>query len=94
LQQCKRDLDPTRKHHHAPLETAHIDFHLLHNAIERLPVEEIRERRRNFNILYEEAMISCTDRGMSFTAMLVMLAHYKFIDDNKALRYFPLDPQY
>jgi voltage-dependent calcium channel len=59
----------------------------LRNSIDRLPLAEIRERRRNFNILYEEAMISAESRGISFTAMLLMLAHYKFIDDNKALRY-------
>lgn len=53
-----------------------------------MPVAEIRERRRNFSILYEEVMISADERGISFTAMLLMLAHYKFIDDNKALRYF------
>jgi hypothetical protein len=32
-------------------------------------------------------MISAESRGISFTAMLLMLAHYKFIDDNRALRY-------
>ena len=30
-------------------------------------------------------MMSAGDRGISFTSMLLMLAHYKFIDDNKAL---------
>jgi len=58
---------------------------LLGNAMDRLPVEEIRERRRNYNMLYEEAMVSAGERGISFTAMLLMLAHYKFIDDYKAL---------
>jgi len=87
MQQIKGDIDPTKKHSHAPMETDHIDLSLLQNAISRLPVVEIRERRRNFNILYEEAMISADERGISFTAMLLMLAHYKFIDDNNALRY-------
>jgi hypothetical protein len=32
-------------------------------------------------------MISAEERGISFTRMLLMLAHYKFIDDNKALGY-------
>lgn len=76
LQQCRRETD-----------VSDIDLHLLRNSIDRLPIEEIRERRRNFNILYEEAMISADHRGISFTRMLLMLAHYKFIDDNKALRY-------
>ena len=87
LQQCKRDLDPTKEHTHGATDADHIDLRLLQNSIDRLPVEEIRERRRNYNILYEEAMISADARGISFTAMLLMLAHYKVIDDNKALRY-------
>ena len=33
-------------------------------------------------------MLSGNEKGISFTGMLLMLAHYKFIDDNKALRYF------
>ena len=88
LQQCKRDPDPAKEHTHGPTDTDHIDLRLLQNSIDRLPVEEIRERRRNYNMLYEEAMISAEARGISFTAMLLMLAHYKFIDDNKALRYY------
>jgi hypothetical protein len=87
LQYVKQDIDPTKKPSHTPMETDHLDLRLLENAVCRLPVAEIRERRRNFNILYEEAMISADERGISFTAMLLMLAHYKFIDDNKALRY-------
>jgi hypothetical protein len=69
----------------APTDIRNIDLHLLRNSIDRLPVEEIKERRRNYNILYEEAMISADERGISFTRMLLMLAHYKFIDDNKSL---------
>ena len=71
-------------------DISNIDLRLLRNSIDRLPIDEIRERRHNFNILYEEAMLSAEDRGVSFTAMLLMLAHYKFIDDNKALRYLAL----
>ena len=87
LQQCKLEVDPTKVHTGAPTDISNIDLHLLRNAIDRLPIEEIRERRRNYNILYEEAMISADERGISFTSMLLMLAHYKFIDDNKALGY-------
>jgi len=86
LQQC-RDHDPMKVNHNDPYDISNIDLHLLRNAVDRLPVHEIRERRHNFNILYEEAMVSADERGISFTQMLLMLAHYKFIDDNKALRY-------
>lgn len=84
LQRCKRD---PKEHTHASTDIGHIDLGLLQKSIDQLPVEEIRERRRNYNILYEEAMISAGPKGISFTALLLMLAHYKFIDDNKALRY-------
>jgi voltage-dependent calcium channel len=91
LQQCRREADPSKIHlGGAHRDVSDIDVRLLRNSIDRLPVEEIRERRRNFNILYEEVMISADHRGISFTRMLLMLAHYKFIDDNKALRFiFP-----
>ena len=85
LQQC-RDHDPTKINRGDPYDIKNIDLHLLRNSVDRLPVDEIRERRHNFNILYEEAMMSADERGISFTQMLLMLAHYKFIDDNKALR--------
>ena len=83
LQNCKREIDSSNTR----TDIGDVDLQLLRNCIDRLPVEEIRERRRNFNIMYEEAMISADERGISFTAMLLMLAHYKIIDDNKALRY-------
>ena len=88
LQQCKKDVDLTKMAVDNSMDISHIDLRLLRTSIDRLPVEEIRGRRRSFNILYEEAMISAEKRGISFTAMLLMLAHHKFIDDNKALRYY------
>jgi hypothetical protein len=84
------ETDPTKVPTGSGTDISNIDLHLLRNSIDRLPIDEIRERRHNFNILYEEAMLSAEDRGVSFTAMLLMLAHYKFIDDNKALRYLAL----
>jgi voltage-dependent calcium channel len=86
LQQITRDPNIARTRVDDPTDTSNIDLQLLENAVARLPVEEIRERRRNFNILYEEATLSADEKGISFTGMLLMLAHYKFIDDNKALR--------
>lgn len=87
LQQCKTEFGQTNPQLNDQINSYNINLKLLNNCISRLPVEEIRERRRNFNILYREAMTSAEGRGMSFTAMLLMLAHYKIIDDNKALRY-------
>jgi voltage-dependent calcium channel len=87
LQQIKRDPNLPWTRLDDPTDTSNIDFECLRNSIARLPVDEIRERRRNFNVLYEEAISSADEKGISFTGMLLMLAHYKFIDDNKALRY-------
>jgi voltage-dependent calcium channel len=90
LQQIRRDPNVPWRREDDPTDTSNIDLQLLQNSVSRLPVDEIRERRRAFNLLYEEAMLSADEKGISFTGMLLMLAHYKFIDDNKALRYLHL----
>jgi voltage-dependent calcium channel len=85
LQQCKLG-DESDKIAITPLEAEiGMDLTAFRNCIDRLPLAEIKERRRNYNILYEEAMMSATERGISFVTMLLMLAHYKFIDDTQAL---------
>jgi hypothetical protein len=56
-------------------QLAQIDFH------------NVRQRRHLFARLYNEARISEeSGRGISFTKMLIILAHYKLIDDEKALQ--------
>src|SRR5947207_11248314 len=84
MQQCKLDGQTSKLSSTALEAELNLDLCAFRSCIADLPIAEIKERRRNFNILYEEAMMSATDRGISFTAMLLMLAHYKFIDDNKA----------
>lgn len=64
-----------------------IDVHRLNARLARLPVKEIRERRRRLNVFYEEVLNSADiDRGISFESLLMILAHYKIINDNKSLR--------
>lgn len=47
---------------------------------------KIRKRRTLFSRIYHEAMISQEPgKGISFTNMLLMLAHHKLIDDREAL---------
>lgn len=59
----------------------------LNNRLNRIDVEEVRERRRRYNIFYEEVMVSADpDRGISFTTVLMILAHYNIINDSKSLR--------
>ncbi|KAK3698461.1 calcium channel protein [Vermiconidia calcicola] len=64
-----------------------IDLDKLNRRIAELPVNEIRRRRRRMREFYEEVLVSADpDRGISFNALLMILAHYKVINDNKALR--------
>lgn len=64
-----------------------IDVRLLNDRLSVMPVEEIQDRRRRLNIFYEEVMDSADpDRGIAFTTVLMILAHYKVINDNKSLR--------
>ena len=65
-----------------------IDLHKLNRTLANIPVEEIRKRRMRLNIFYEEVLVSADpDRGISFNALLMILAHYKVINDNKSLKY-------
>lgn len=65
-----------------------VDLFKLARALNAIDPAEVRERRRLYNHLYHEAIIEAEEnpRGISFSSMLVLLAHYKLIDDEKALR--------
>ncbi|KAI0146569.1 ion transporter [Pestalotiopsis sp. NC0098] len=64
-----------------------IDVKKLNERLNQIDVVEVRERRRRFNIFFEEVMVSADpDRGISFTTVLMILAHYKIISDSKSLR--------
>lgn len=63
-----------------------VDVRRVESIIRQIDFQKVRERRRTFERLYHEARISAEPgRGISFTNMLMMLAHYKLIDDEKAL---------
>ncbi|EIW66778.1 hypothetical protein TREMEDRAFT_40774 [Tremella mesenterica DSM 1558] len=63
-----------------------VDVRKVETLVERIDFNRVRDRRRVFNRLYHEARISEEPgRGISFTHMLMMLSHYKLIDDEKAL---------
>ncbi|KAI9710920.1 MAG: calcium channel protein [Bogoriella megaspora] len=71
----------------APGPPVEIDLNKLRERLARLPVAEIRRRRERMNQFYEEVLVSADpDRGISFNALLMILAHYKVINDNKSLR--------
>ncbi|OCF72967.1 high-affinity cell membrane calcium channel [Kwoniella mangroviensis CBS 8886] len=64
-----------------------VDIRRLEAQIAHIDYRQVRERRLLFSRLYSEAKISEENgRGISFTSMLMMLAHYKLIDDEKALQ--------
>jgi hypothetical protein len=65
-----------------------IDLKKLNERLSRLDIGKARERRRRFNIFCEEVMVSADpERGISFTTVLMLLAHYNIINDSKSLRY-------
>lgn len=64
-----------------------IDLDKLNRRLSDLPVDEVRKRRARMNTFYEEVLVSADpDRGISFNGLLMVLAHYKVINDNKSLK--------
>ncbi|KAK0633365.1 Ion transport protein-domain-containing protein [Immersiella caudata] len=64
-----------------------IDLKKLNERLAKIDVAQVRERRRRFNIFFEEVMVSADpERGISFTTVLMILAHYNIISDSKSLR--------
>jgi len=63
-----------------------IDLTLLSSALRTVDYASVARRRRLYDRLYHEALVSDEPgRGMSFANMLLLLAHYKLIDDDEAL---------
>ncbi|KZO97216.1 hypothetical protein CALVIDRAFT_513490 [Calocera viscosa TUFC12733] len=68
---------------------AGLDMKKLEDVLSNMDRKEVHRRRARYNRLYNEAIIADKDnggRGISFTDMLIMLAHYKLIKDETALR--------
>ncbi|WYZ42990.1 hypothetical protein EsH8_VI_000689 [Colletotrichum jinshuiense] len=67
--------------------SAGIDIQRLNRRLAQIDVFKVRERRRRFNIFFEEVMVSADpDKGISFTSVLMILAHYNIINDSKSLK--------
>jgi hypothetical protein len=70
------------------IEPREIDINKLNARLAELPIREIRLRRARMNKFYEEVLVSSDhDRGISFNSLLMILAHYNVINDNKSLRF-------
>jgi hypothetical protein len=65
-----------------------LDLRKLAKNLSTINSEEIWRRRKVYNRLYWEArLLSQGDvKGISFQSMLILLSHYKLIDDEKALK--------
>lgn len=67
--------------------SAGVDIQRLNRRLAQIDVVKVRERRRRFNIFFEEVMVSADpDKGISFTSVLMILAHYNIINDSKSLK--------
>lgn len=67
-------------------ETGGIHVRKLNKLFNKIDFGEIRKRRAVYMRIYHEANVMCyRGEGISFTDMLVLLAHHKLIDDREAL---------
>lgn len=68
--------------------TAGIDLDILDNNLNIIDRASVKRRKELYNRLYHEARISYEPgKGISFTNMLLLLAHHKLIVDREALVY-------
>lgn len=71
-----------------------VDVGKLQQITSHIDYTKVRARRQTFARLYNEARISEEPgRGIGFTAMLLLLAHHKLIEDEEALQYAVSDPE-
>ncbi|CAG8439201.1 10106_t:CDS:10 [Funneliformis caledonium] len=73
------------------LEVENLDIKKLEHSLSKINLNQVYKRRKIYNQLYQEALLSVekdsngNEKGISFTSMLIMLAHYKLINDDKCL---------
>ncbi|KAF3904350.1 hypothetical protein AA313_de0206632 [Arthrobotrys entomopaga] len=64
-----------------------VDLKALNRRLSGLPTWRIRRQRHTYARFVEECLVAADkERGISFTTVLLILAHYKLIVDNKSLR--------
>ncbi|KAI0247528.1 Ion transport protein-domain-containing protein [Lactifluus subvellereus] len=86
LASCTDTTDPDYKWTPGTKSTHGVNLGLLNATLSRIDHEAIRGRRKLFSCLYHEAILTHErGKGISFTDMLLLLAHHKFIVDNEAL---------
>jgi hypothetical protein len=64
-----------------------VNLKALNKRLAQIDADEVRRSRTRYNLFFEEVMVSAdVDRGISFTTVLMILAHYNVISDNKSLK--------
>jgi voltage-dependent calcium channel len=65
-----------------------LDLTKLAKNLQQLDHDEVRRRRKVYNRVFWEARLLAQGdaRGIPFIQMLLLLAHHKLIDDDKALK--------
>ncbi|KAI9598651.1 Ion transport protein-domain-containing protein [Syncephalis fuscata] len=66
-------------------EAVRVDVQRLNRSLAAMDVVQVRARRRRYNLVYQEAMLSQDSRGISFHAMLQVLA-YSLVETEKCLQ--------
>ncbi|ODA76644.1 hypothetical protein RJ55_07915 [Drechmeria coniospora] len=80
-----------RSSRHLSVSTAsgagEVDLDKLNRRLALLDVKKIQEQRRRFKVFFGEVLVSADpDKGIAFTDVLMILAHYNIINDNKSLK--------
>ena len=64
-----------------------IDLARLNERLRSIDVADIRRRRKRLELFFQEIMVHAPqDRGVNFTACLMILAHHNIISDSKSLK--------
>lgn len=64
-----------------------INLNTLNKCIAEIPKQKIQKQRQIYTLFYEECLVSADkDYGVEFGTVLLVLAHYKIINDNKSLK--------
>ena len=83
----KRIMEECKTDRIGPGVVSGIDLAKLNRHLSEMPVREYQERRHRFNLFYEEVLVMADrELGVSFTSVLLILAHHKIIDDHKSLK--------
>lgn len=83
---CSNLWHPTTPSPDYPFDLKGLDLRKVANALGRMDPTVIKKRKAIYSRLYHEAIISHRPGvGISFTDMLLLLAHHKLIVDGEAL---------